>query len=86
MVLNRSLVLLQGSGRVIPGPITTNKLTQYANFLASQGKLATAMSFLPSDCDQVSGAVRESKLFHSVINADHEAHVSVTVLMLRLLE
>ncbi|XP_063100008.1 protein transport protein Sec31B isoform X2 [Cavia porcellus] len=65
MVLNRSLVLLQGSGRVIPGPITTNKLTQYANFLASQGKLATAMSFLPSDCDQPPVQQLRDRLFHA---------------------
>ncbi|KAM6182215.1 LOW QUALITY PROTEIN: protein transport protein Sec31B [Erethizon dorsatum] len=62
-VLNRSLVFLQGSGRVSPGPTTTYRLTQYANFLASQGSLATAMSFLPSDCAQVQQL--RNRLFHT---------------------
>ncbi|EHB18502.1 Protein transport protein Sec31B [Heterocephalus glaber] len=46
MVLHRSLAL-QGSARVSPGPTTTYRITQYANFLASQGSLATAMNVLP---------------------------------------
>lgn len=53
MVLIRSLELLQGSGKVSPGPATTYRLTQYANLLAAQGSLTIAMSFLPSDCIQV---------------------------------
>ncbi|EDL41932.1 mCG131756 [Mus musculus] len=51
-VLSRSLELLQGSNKMSPGPATTHRLTQYANLLAAQGSLATAMSFLPSDCIQ----------------------------------
>lgn len=57
MVLNRSLELLRGPDGVSPGPATTYMVTQYANVLAAQGSLATAMSYLPSDCVQVSGAM-----------------------------
>lgn len=63
MVLNRSLELLQGPHGVSPGPATTYRVTQYANLLAAQGSLATAMSFLPSDCAQVSGAVWREQTF-----------------------
>ncbi|XP_005403967.1 PREDICTED: protein transport protein Sec31B isoform X4 [Chinchilla lanigera] len=65
VVLNRSLVLLQGSGRVSPCPTTTYRLTQYASFLASQGSLATAMSFLPSDCAQPPVQQLRDRLFHA---------------------
>lgn len=63
MVLNRSLELLRGPHGVSPGPATTYRVTQYANLLAAQGSLATAMSFLPSDCAQVSGAMWREQTF-----------------------
>ncbi|KAM5244325.1 protein transport protein Sec31B isoform 25-T32 [Hipposideros larvatus] len=53
MVLNRGLELLRGPDGLSPGPATTYRVTQYANFLAAQGSLATAMSYLPRDCVQV---------------------------------
>lgn len=66
-VLSRSLEFLQGSNKMSPGPATTHRLTQYANLLAAQGSLATAMSFLPSDCIQVRVAMIKSKSSSSFI-------------------
>nr|XP_012294857.1 protein transport protein Sec31B isoform X12 [Aotus nancymaae] len=65
MVLNRSLELLQGPLGVSPGPATTYRVTQYANLLAAQGSLATAMSFLPSDCAQPPVQQLRDRLFHA---------------------
>uniref|UniRef100_A0A8C8Z4M9 SEC31 homolog B, COPII coat complex component n=1 Tax=Prolemur simus TaxID=1328070 RepID=A0A8C8Z4M9_PROSS len=65
MVLNRSLELLQGPDGVSPGPATTYRVTQYVNLLASQGSLAAAMSFLPSDCAQLPVQQLKDRLFHA---------------------
>ncbi|XP_012624132.1 protein transport protein Sec31B isoform X2 [Microcebus murinus] len=65
MVLNRSLELLQGPNGVSPGPATTYRVTQYVNLLASQGSLAGAMSFLPSDCAQPPVQQLRDRLFHA---------------------
>nr|XP_028682601.1 protein transport protein Sec31B isoform X24 [Macaca mulatta] len=65
MVLNRSLELLRGPHGVSPGPATTYRVTQYANLLAAQGSLATAMSFLPHDCAQPPVQQLRDRLFHA---------------------
>ncbi|XP_039727421.1 protein transport protein Sec31B isoform X5 [Pteropus medius] len=65
MVLNRSLELLRGPDGVSPGPATTYRVTQYANLLAAQGSLATAMSYLPSDCAQPPVQQLRDRLFHA---------------------
>ncbi|XP_077803398.1 protein transport protein Sec31B isoform X26 [Macaca mulatta] len=65
MVLNRSLELLRGPHGVSPGPATTYRVTQYANLLAAQGSLATAMSFLPRDCAQPPVQQLRDRLFHA---------------------
>nr|XP_010331486.2 protein transport protein Sec31B isoform X4 [Saimiri boliviensis boliviensis] len=65
MVLNRGLELLRGPLGVSPGPATTYRVTQYANLLAAQGSLATAMSFLPSDCAQPPVQQLRERLFHA---------------------
>ncbi|XP_019492116.1 PREDICTED: protein transport protein Sec31B isoform X6 [Hipposideros armiger] len=65
MVLNRGLELLRGPDGVSPGPATTYRVTQYANFLAAQGSLATAMSYLPSDCVQPPIQQLRDRLFHA---------------------
>lgn len=64
MILNRSLELVRGPAGVSPGPATTCRVTQYANLLAAQGSLATAMNFLPVNCAQVSrGCVGRANRF-----------------------
>ncbi|XP_040599895.1 protein transport protein Sec31B isoform X3 [Mesocricetus auratus] len=65
IVLRRSLELLQGSDKMSPGPATAYRLTQYAGLLAAQGSLATAMSFLPSDCIQPAVQQLRDRLFHA---------------------
>ncbi|XP_006751112.2 protein transport protein Sec31B-like isoform X1 [Leptonychotes weddellii] len=65
MVLNRSLELLRGPDGVSAGPATTCRVTQYANLLAAQGSLATAMSYLPSDCTQPPIQQLRDRLFHA---------------------
>nr|XP_055156016.1 protein transport protein Sec31B isoform X6 [Nyctereutes procyonoides] len=65
MVLNRSLELLRGPGGVISGPATIYRVSQYANLLAAQGNLTTAMSYLPSDCTQPSVQQLRDRLFHA---------------------
>nr|KAF6304313.1 SEC31-like protein B, COPII coat complex component [Myotis myotis] len=65
MVLNRSLERLRGPDGVSPGPATTYRVTQYANLLAAQGNLSTAMSYLPNDCAQPSIQQLRDRLFHA---------------------
>nr|XP_035920978.1 protein transport protein Sec31B isoform X3 [Halichoerus grypus] len=65
MVLSRSLELLRGPDGVSAGPATTCRVTQYANLLAAQGSLATAMSYLPSDCTQPPIQQLRDRLFHA---------------------
>nr|XP_019580464.1 PREDICTED: protein transport protein Sec31B isoform X7 [Rhinolophus sinicus]XP_019580465.1 PREDICTED: protein transport protein Sec31B isoform X7 [Rhinolophus sinicus] len=65
MVLNRGLELLRGPDGVSLGPATTYRVTQYANLLAAQGSLDTAMSYLPSDCAQPPIQQLRDRLFHA---------------------
>ncbi|XP_068404476.1 protein transport protein Sec31B isoform X6 [Eschrichtius robustus] len=65
MVLNKSLKLLRGPDGVSPGPATTYRIAQYANLLAAQGSLFTAMSYLPSDCTQPPIQQLRDRLFHA---------------------
>ncbi|XP_061062708.1 protein transport protein Sec31B isoform X4 [Eubalaena glacialis] len=65
MVLNKSLKLLRGPDGVSPGPTTTYRIAQYANLLAAQGSLVTAMSYLPSDCTQPPIQQLRDRLFHA---------------------
>ncbi|XP_015414836.1 PREDICTED: protein transport protein Sec31B isoform X9 [Myotis davidii] len=65
MVLNRSLERLRGPDGMSPGPATTYRVTQYANLLAAQGNLSTAMSYLPNDCAQPSIQQLRDRLFHA---------------------
>ncbi|XP_054585121.1 protein transport protein Sec31B [Eptesicus fuscus] len=65
IVLNRSLERLRGPDGVSPGPATTYRVTQYANLLAAQGNLSTAMSYLPNDCAQPPIQQLRDRLFHA---------------------
>ncbi|KAM5272433.1 protein transport protein Sec31B [Ctenodactylus gundi] len=65
MVLKRRLELLRGAEGVSLGPSTTYRIMQYANLLASQGSLATAMNFLPSDSAQPLVQQLRDRLFHA---------------------
>lgn len=54
MVLSRSIEMLRGTAGPAPGPVLAERITQYANLLASQGCLAAAMNYLPSSSKEVS--------------------------------
>lgn len=54
MVLSRSIEMLRGTAGPAPGPVLAERITQYANLLASQGCLAAAMNYLPSNSKEVS--------------------------------
>uniref|UniRef100_A0AAZ3Q675 Protein transport protein Sec31A n=1 Tax=Oncorhynchus tshawytscha TaxID=74940 RepID=A0AAZ3Q675_ONCTS len=53
MVLRKSVERLRNSEVAVQSPILADKLTHYAGLLASQGSLATALSYLPDTSDQV---------------------------------
>ncbi|XP_019669271.3 protein transport protein Sec31B isoform X11 [Felis catus] len=76
MVLNRSLELLRGPDGVSSGPATTYRVTQYANLLAAQGSLATAMSYLPRDCTQVPTPSLRPRIFTPLVTPLTPSHSS----------
>lgn len=53
MVLRKSVERLRNSEVAVQSPVLADKLTHYAGLLASQGSLATALSYLPDTSDQV---------------------------------
>uniref|UniRef100_F6V3Q6 SEC31 homolog B, COPII coat complex component n=1 Tax=Ornithorhynchus anatinus TaxID=9258 RepID=F6V3Q6_ORNAN len=65
MVLSRSLELLRGPAGASPGPAMAGRVTDYASLLASQGRLAAAMSYLPTDSSQHTIQQLRERLFHA---------------------
>uniref|UniRef100_A0A3Q4BG18 Protein transport protein Sec31A n=1 Tax=Mola mola TaxID=94237 RepID=A0A3Q4BG18_MOLML len=53
MMLRKSIERLRNSEVAVQSPILAEKLTCYAGILAAEGSLATAMTYLPEDSDQV---------------------------------
>ncbi|XP_069557726.1 protein transport protein Sec31A isoform X2 [Brachyistius frenatus] len=54
VVLRRAVEQTQHSGPAAIGILLAEKMSQYANLLASQGSLSTAITYLPDNTDQVS--------------------------------
>lgn len=54
MILRKSIERLRNGEVAVQSAVLAEKLTHYASLLASQGSLATAMSYLPERSDQVS--------------------------------
>ncbi|XP_074472832.1 protein transport protein Sec31A isoform X2 [Sebastes fasciatus] len=54
VVLRRAVELTQRSGPTAIGILLAEKMSQYANLLASQGSLSTAITYLPDNTNQVS--------------------------------
>uniref|UniRef100_A0A8L0DN85 Protein transport protein Sec31A n=1 Tax=Oncorhynchus mykiss TaxID=8022 RepID=A0A8L0DN85_ONCMY len=76
MVLRKSVERLRNSEVAVQSPILADKLTHYAGLLASQGSLATALSYLPDTSDQVNTTSHSSsdtlstrKLLHVILIA-----------------
>ncbi|XP_071250675.1 protein transport protein Sec31A-like isoform X3 [Salvelinus alpinus] len=65
MVLRKSVERLRNSEVVVQSPILADKLTHYAGLLASQGSLATALSYLPDSSDQACIMMMRDRLFHA---------------------
>ncbi|XP_029921191.1 protein transport protein Sec31A isoform X2 [Myripristis murdjan] len=53
VVLRRAVEQTQRSGPAAVGVLLAEKMSQYANLLASQGSLSTAITYLPDNTDQV---------------------------------
>lgn len=53
MMLRKSIERLRNSEVAVQSPILAEKLTCYAGILAAEGSLATAMTYLPENTDQV---------------------------------
>lgn len=53
MMLRKSIERLRNNEVAVQSPILAEKLTCYAGILAAEGSLATAMTYLPEDSDQV---------------------------------
>ncbi|XP_074546252.1 protein transport protein Sec31A isoform X2 [Halichoeres trimaculatus] len=53
MVLRRAVELTQQSGAAAIGILMAEKMSHYANLLASQGSLSTAITYLPDNTNQV---------------------------------
>lgn len=54
MVLRQAVEKTQGGVAPDVGTLLAEKMSQYANLLASQGSLQTALSYLPTNTDQAS--------------------------------
>uniref|UniRef100_A0A8C7HRL1 Protein transport protein Sec31A n=1 Tax=Oncorhynchus kisutch TaxID=8019 RepID=A0A8C7HRL1_ONCKI len=65
MVLRKSVERLRNSEVAVQSPILADKLTHYAGLLASQGSLATALSYLPDTSDQACIMMMRDRLFHA---------------------
>lgn len=57
MVLRRAVEQTQRSGPAAIGVLLAEKMSQYANLLASQGSLSTAITYLPDNTNQVRHSV-----------------------------
>lgn len=53
VVLRRAVEQTKQSGPAAIGILLAKKMSQYANLLASQGSLSTAISYLPDNTNQV---------------------------------
>lgn len=85
VVLRRAVEQTQRSGPAAIGILLAEKMSQYANLLASQGSLSTAITYLPDNTNQVchSGCVSSicslSLEWSEHKDADKHLFISVTV-------
>lgn len=54
VILRQAVEKTQGGVAPAVGTLLAEKMSQYANLLASQGSLQTAISYLPTNTDQAS--------------------------------
>ncbi|XP_018616760.2 protein transport protein Sec31B isoform X1 [Scleropages formosus] len=65
MILRKSIERLRGGEVMTQSPVLADKLTHYANLLASQGSLAAAMNYLPASSNQPVIMMLRYRLFHA---------------------
>ncbi|XP_062383121.1 protein transport protein Sec31A isoform X2 [Sardina pilchardus] len=65
MILRKSIERLRNGEVAVQSPVLAEKLTHYASLLASQGSLATAMSYLPDSSNQAIIQMLRDRLFHA---------------------
>lgn len=53
MILRKAVELTQGAHNNGVGAVLAEKMSQYAGLLAAQGSLVAALSYLPTDANQV---------------------------------
>lgn len=63
VVLRRAVEQTKQSGPAAIGLLLAEKMSQYANLLASQGSLSTAISYLPDNTNQVGKQLLEALFF-----------------------
>ncbi|GCC29731.1 hypothetical protein chiPu_0008173 [Chiloscyllium punctatum] len=63
VVLRKAIELTQGTNNNGVGAVLAEKMSQYANLLAAQGSLAAALSYLPTDTDQLAILHLRDRLF-----------------------
>ncbi|XP_047228522.1 protein transport protein Sec31A isoform X2 [Girardinichthys multiradiatus] len=66
VVLRRAVELTQLSGPAAIGILLAEKMSQYANLLASQGSLSTAITYLPENTNQVAVQQLRDRLFQAL--------------------
>ncbi|XP_043551132.1 protein transport protein Sec31A isoform X8 [Chiloscyllium plagiosum] len=65
VVLRKAIELTQGTNNNGVGAVLAEKMSQYANLLAAQGSLAAALSYLPTDTDQLAILHLRDRLFRA---------------------
>uniref|UniRef100_A0A8C9W6M8 Protein transport protein Sec31A n=1 Tax=Scleropages formosus TaxID=113540 RepID=A0A8C9W6M8_SCLFO len=82
MILRKSIERLRGGEVMTQSPVLADKLTHYANLLASQGSLAAAMNYLPASSNQVSLYMYgEGSCFECLKCEDNKENLSKVVLL-----
>ncbi|CAJ1070098.1 protein transport protein Sec31A isoform X2 [Xyrichtys novacula] len=77
-VLRRAVELTQQSGASAIGILMAEKMSQYANLLASQGSLSTAITYLPDNTNQVAVQQLRDRLSRALGQAAVPAPAPVT--------
>ncbi|XP_048459566.1 protein transport protein Sec31A [Rhincodon typus] len=65
VVLRKAIELTQGTNNNGVGAVLADKMSQYANLLAAQGSLAAALSYLPTDTNQLTILHLRDRLFRA---------------------
>lgn len=79
VVLQRAVVKTQGAVPADMGALLAEKMNQYASLLASQGSLQTAISYLPTNTEQVSVQQLRERLSRALGQHQHPQQPAAAV-------